>query len=110
MLAKGRLLGIQFQELLKDNLYWDLAEHANLQAMKIKSAFTEIGCDFLSETFTNQIFPIIENSKIEKLSEQFDFYIWKKIDSKKSAIRIITSWATYNAVVENFCNEILKLK
>lgn len=110
MLAKGRLLGIQFQELLKDDLYWELAEHANQQAMKLKTAFTEIGCDFLAETFTNQIFPILENSKIEKLSEKFDFYVWKKIDSEKSAIRIITSWATYNAVVENFCDEILKLK
>lgn len=110
MLAKGRLLGIQFQELLKDDLYWDLAKHANTQAMKIKEAFKEIGCEFLAETETNQIFPILENSKIEKLSEHFDFYIWKKINNEKSAIRIITSWATYNAVVENFCNEILKLK
>lgn len=110
MLAKGRLLGIQFQELLKDDLYWDLAKHANQQAMKLKSAFVEIGCDFLAETFTNQIFPILENSKIERLLEHFDFYVWKKIDTDKSAIRIITSWATYNAVVENFCDEILKLK
>ena len=110
MLAKGRLLGIQFQELLKDDLYWDLAAHANLQAEKIKEAFQEIGADFLAETDTNQIFPILENSQIEKLSEQFDFYVWKKIDSEKSAIRIITSWATYGAVVDNFCNEILKLK
>ena len=110
MLAKGRLLGIQFQELLKDDLYWELAAHANLQAEKIKEAFQEIGADFLAETDTNQIFPILENSQIEKLSEQFDFYVWKKIDSEKSAIRIITSWATYGAVVDNFCNEILKLK
>ena len=110
MLAKGRLLGIQFQELLKNDLYWQLAEHANLQAEKIKEAFKEIGANFLADTDTNQIFPILENSKIEKLSEQFDFYVWKKIDSEKSAIRIITSWATYGAVVDNFCNEILKLK
>ena len=110
MLAKGRLLGIQFQELMKDDLYWDLARHANQQAMKIKQTFKEIGCEFLAETDTNQIFPILENSQIEKLSEQFDFYVWKKIDAQTSAIRIITSWATYGAVVDNFCNEILKLK
>ncbi len=59
-------------------------------------AFKEIGCEFLAETDTNQIFPILENSQIEKLSEQFDFYVWKKIDAQKSAIRIITSWATEN--------------
>jgi threonine aldolase len=110
MLAKGRLLGIQFQELLKDDLYWELAAHANLQAEKIKEAFQEIGADFLAETDTNQIFPILENSQIEKLSEQFDFYVWKKIDAQTSAIRIITSWATETEVVERFCQEILKLK
>ena len=110
MLAKGRLLGIQFQELMKDDLYWDLAKHANQQAMKIKQTFKEIGCEFLAETDTNQIFPILENSQIEKLSEQFDFYVWKKIDAQKSAIRIITSWATETEIVESFCQEILKLK
>ena len=109
MLAKGRLLGIQFQELLKDDLYWDLAKHANQQAMKIKQTFKEIGCDFLAETDTNQIFPILENHQIEKLSEHFDFYVWKKIDAQKSAVRIITSWATETEVVERFCEEILKL-
>ena len=109
MLAKGRLLGIQFQELLKDDLYWDLAKHANQQAMKIKQTFKEIGCDFLAETETNQIFPILENHQIEKLSEQFDFYVWRKLNSEKSAVRIITSWATETEVVEPFCKEILKL-
>ncbi len=109
MLAKGRLLGIQFQELLKDDLYWDLAKHANQQAMKIKQTFKEIGCDFLAETDTNQIFPILDNHQIEKLSEQFDFYVWRKINAQKSAVRIITSWATETEVVERFCEEILKL-
>ncbi len=106
MLAKGRLLGIQFLELMKDDLYFDLAKHSNVQAMKIKSAFQNEGFEFLSETFTNQIFPILNNSQIEKLSEQFDFYVWKKIDDKRSAIRIITSWATSDEVVEKFVKGI----
>lgn len=110
MLAKGRLLGMQFQELLKDDLYWELARHANVEAQKIKDAFAEIGSEFLAETQTNQVFPILDNDKIEKLSQNFDFYVWKKINETQSAIRIITSWATYNAVTDNFCNEILKLK
>ncbi|MBF8457798.1 aminotransferase class V-fold PLP-dependent enzyme [Kaistella sp. G5-32] len=110
MLAKGRLLGIQFEELLKDDLYFDLAKHANQQAMKIKKAFQEIGCDFLSETFTNQIFPILSNSQIEKLSTNFDFYVWKKIDEEKSAVRLITSWATSDEIVEKFIIEIKNLK
>ncbi|KMQ71811.1 threonine aldolase family protein [Chryseobacterium koreense] len=106
MLAKGRILGVQFQELLKDNLYFDLADHANKQAMKIKKAFRDKGCDFLSETFTNQIFPILSQSQIEKLSENFDFYVWKKIDDEKAAIRLITSWATNDDVVDYFAKEI----
>lgn len=110
MLAKGRLLGIQFQELLKDDLYFDLAKQANQQAMKIKDAFTQVGCKFLSETFTNQIFPILTDSQIDQLSINFDFYVWKKLDNEKSAIRLITSWATTNEIIEKFTTEIKNLK
>ncbi|WP_379964303.1 threonine aldolase family protein [Epilithonimonas sp. UC225_85] len=106
MLAKGKLLGIQFLELMKNDLYFDLAKHSNVLAMKIKLAFQKKGFQFLSETFTNQIFPILHNSQIEKLSENFDFYVWKKIDEEHSAIRLITSWATSDEVVENFVMEI----
>lgn len=110
MLAKGRLLGIQFQELLKDDLYFDLAKHANQQAMKVKEAFKEIDANFLCETFTNQIFPVLTNIQIEKLSQNFDFYVWKKLDEHQSAIRIITSWATEDGIVDQFINEIKNLK
>jgi len=110
MLAKGRLLGIQFQELLRDNLYFDLASHANQQAMKIKKAFVEKGCTFLSETFTNQIFPVLNKNQIDQLSKKFDFYVWKKINDESSAIRIITSWATTDEIVADFINEIKNLK
>ncbi|RRQ46008.1 threonine aldolase family protein [Chryseobacterium sp. SC28] len=109
MLAKGRLLGIQFLELMKNDLYFDLAKHSNVQAMKIKSAFQHRGFQFLSDTFTNQIFPILNNSQIKKLSGNFDFYVWKKIDEDNSAIRLITSWATPDEVVEGFLKEIERL-
>lgn len=106
MLAKGRLLGIQFLELMKNDLYFDLAKHSNVQAMKIKSAFQTKGFQFLSDTFTNQIFPILTNSQIEKLSENFDFYVWKKMDQENSAIRLITSWAISDEMIEDFVKEI----
>lgn len=106
MLAKGRLLGIQFQELLRDNLYFDLARHANTQAMRIKEAFQQAGCTFLSDTYTNQIFPVLTNNQIDKLSANFDFYVWKKINADQSAIRIITSWATVEDSVDVFIREI----
>lgn len=102
LLAKGRLLGIQFMELMKDDLYFDLARHANRQAMKIKNALKERGVQFLSDTYTNQIFPVLSNSLIEKLSEKFEFYVWKKMDDDFSAIRLITSWNTADQPVEEF--------
>ena len=110
LLAKGRLLGIQFQELLKDDLYFNLASHANQQAMKIKKALQLIGCEFLCETFTNQIFPILNQNQIDQLSIHFDFYVWKKLDNERAAVRLITSWATTDETVTNFINEIIHLK
>lgn len=107
LLAKGRLLGIQFLELMKNDLYFDLAKHANQQAMKIKNAMKERGVEFLSDTYTNQIFPILRNDLIQKLSEKFEFYVWKKIDENFSAIRLITSWNTGDEPVNDFI-EILK--
>lgn len=102
LLAKGRLLGIQFLELMKNDLYFDLAKHANQQAMKIKNAMKEKGIQFLSDTYTNQIFPILSNDLIQVLSEKFEFYVWKKIDEDNSAIRLITSWNTGDEPVNNF--------
>lgn len=102
LLAKGRLLGIQFMELMKGDLYFDLAKHANQQAMKIKHALQEKGIEFLSDTYTNQIFPIVSNDLIQILSEHFDFFVWKKIDESFSAIRLITSWNTGDEAVNRF--------
>lgn len=106
LLAKGRFLGIQFEELLRDDLYFDLARYANEQAMKIKSALNKKGYSLLSDTFTNQLFPILPNEKINALLEEFDFYIWQKIDEEKSAIRLITSWATSDEAIECFIEKI----
>lgn len=108
LLAKGRLLGIQFMELMKNDLYFDLAKHANQQAMKIKNTLKEKGVKFLSDTYTNQIFPILSNELIQVLSESFEFYVWKKIDEEFSAIRLITSWNTNDDAVNRFIEIIRK--
>ena len=109
MLAKGRLLGIQFLELMKDDLYFTLAKNANEQAMKIKKAFFDKGISMYTENFTNQLFPILKIDQIEKLSSKFDFYIWKEIDEKNSAIRLITSWQTSDELVEMMISKIREL-
>ena len=109
MLSKGRLLGIQFNELLKDDLFFNLAQHANLQATKLKEALVAKGFPFFSETHTNQLFPILPNSTIDKLSENFDFHIWKKMDESTSAIRLITSWATTDIQVQSFVEALKRV-
>lgn len=102
LLAKGRLLGIQFEELFKDNLYFKLASHSNKMAALLLEGLKEINCEFLIDSPTNQLFPILDNSLIEKLSKEFEFYIWQVIDDNKSAIRLVTSWATKEEYVHNF--------
>lgn len=109
MLAKGRLLGIQFLELMQDDLYFTLAKNANEQSMKIKNAFFDKGISMYTENFTNQLFPILNKDQIEKLSSKFDFYIWKEIDEKNSAIRLITSWQTSDKLVEMMISKIREL-
>ncbi|WP_300669792.1 aminotransferase class V-fold PLP-dependent enzyme [Soonwooa sp.] len=110
MLAKGRLLGIQFLELLKDDLYLKLGEHANQQTQKIKNAFVEKGVKFLTESSSNQIFPILKKGNIEVLQSKFDFYVWKEIDDNFAAIRLICSWATPDEAIEEFVTAIQNLK
>ena len=109
MLAKGMVLGTQFLELFKDNLYFDLASYANEQAMRIKQALTDNGYTFWAETSTNQLFPIISNDQISQLSQKFAFHHWKKIDEDHSAIRLITSWATTDEQVEHFIKALKKV-
>lgn len=106
MLAKGRVLAIQFLELFKDDLYFSLAKHANKMAMKMANAIQENGYDFLTNSTTNQIFPIFPNTVIDELSKKYLFYVWKKIDEEKSAIRLITSWATEEIEVNEFIKDI----
>lgn len=106
LMAKGRLLGIQFLELFKDNLYFDLANHANEMASMIKRAIYSAGYQFLTHSPSNQIFPILPNTLISKLELKYAFYVWSKIDDNNSAIRLVTSWATKESAVNAFIEDI----
>lgn len=106
LLAKGRLLGIQFLELFIDDLYFSLAAHANKMAQQIAEAINNLGYSFLSDSTTNQIFPILPKNLVDKLSEKYLFYEWEVINKKTSAIRLITSWATDQNKVEEFIKDI----
>ncbi len=102
LLAKGRILGIQFLELFKNELYFDLARHANRMAMKIAAAVKACGYSFLTDSTTNQIFPILPKTLIKKLSEKYLFFEWKEMDEQHTALRLITSWATEERIVDEF--------
>lgn len=106
LFAKGRLLGIQFEELFKDDLYFDIARHANKMAMLLKNALKEKGYKFLTNSFSNQQFPILPNDMIEKLSRKYSFNIERVIDNNNTAIRLVTSWATNEAKVLEFIEEL----
>jgi len=110
LLAKGRLLGVQFTELLRDGLYFDLARHANAMAAKLSIGITEAGFPFLSPTESNQVFPILPNALIETLLKNFEFYVWAKSDDMHSAVRLVTSWATPETQVDNFLATLQQAK
>jgi threonine aldolase len=94
LLAKGRLLGIQFLELFRDNLFFDLASHANKMAIMIRDELGKKNVRFLTHSPSNQIFPILPNALITELQSKYSFHIWEKVDSDYAAIRLVTSWAT----------------
>jgi threonine aldolase len=108
LLAKGRLLGIQFIELFKETLFFDLATHANTMARNLSEGIKKEGYKFLTEPASNQIFPILPNILIEKLKQKYDFYLWCKINERDSAIRLVTSWATKEEAVKSFLEDILR--
>ena len=105
LLAKGRVLGVQFEELFRDDLFFDLARHANHMAQSMAAALRKAGYGFLSESPSNQIFPILPNALINRLEKDWDFYVWQPVDAQRSAIRLVTSWATPEAAVQAFINE-----
>lgn len=108
LMAKGRTLGIQFDQLLKADLIFQLASHANSMTMKIADAIQNLGYGLLAPSNTNQVFPILPHSVIERLKERYGFLIWKQIDARNSAIRLITSWATLEEKVDQFIVDLKK--
>ena len=94
LLAKGRLLGVQFDRLFSDGLYEKISENAIILARKLKNALKEKGYRFFIDSPTNQIFVILENSFMEKLAEHVRFSFWQRYDETNMVIRFATSWAT----------------
>lgn len=109
MLAKGRLLGIQFLTLFEDNLYMEIAGYANELAEQIREVFHRKKIPFLVESHTNQLFPILPDSVLEKLGQKYCYSYQQRIDETHSAVRFCTSWATQKSAVEELCGDLTEL-
>lgn len=94
LLAKGRLLGLQFDTLFTDQLYFEISQHAIAMAMRLKQGLAEKNYRFYLESPTNQQFVILENEQMAELKKAVAFSFWEKYDDTHTVIRFATSWAT----------------
>ena len=109
MLAKGRLLGVQFEALFEDGLYLEISRHADRLADKLREAFTQAGFPFLVENQTNQIFPVIPDHILEKLGEKYGFNYQERVDETHSAVRFCTSWATTEENTDRLITDLKRM-
>lgn len=106
MLAKGRLLGVQFLELFRDGLYFEISEHAIQMAMLLKEGLKEKGYEFFMDSVTNQQFVIVTDEKLARIREKYGVTYQQRYDEKHSVIRLCTSWATKEENVRAFLSEM----
>ena len=109
MLAKGRLLGVQFDALMEDDLYEKIAAHADRLADKLRHCLKELGVPFLVENTTNQLFPVLPDGVLDALAEDFVFSEQERVDETHRAVRFCTSWATKEESVDALCIRLRQL-
>lgn len=109
MLAKGRLLGVQFSALMENDLYFKISAYADRLADKIRDTLRELSVNFLVEGNTNQIFPILQDDLLDELSKKYAFTEQQRIDENHRAVRFCTSWATKEENVDALCEDLKTL-
>ncbi len=102
MLAKGWLLGVQFEQLMQRGLYEDLGEHSTRMAQQLAEGLKGLGVEFLFESPSNQIFPILPDEVLAKLEGAFHWEVNATLEGGRSCIRLVCSWATQQAAVTAF--------
>ena len=100
LMAKGRLVGVQFDALFTDGLYFEISRHAMDMAKLLKKGLIEKGCKIFIDSPTNQQYIVIDNKKMEELREKVAFSFWENYDKDHTVIRFVTSWATTKEEVE----------
>ena len=106
MLAKGWLLGVQFEALLEDGLYFDISRHANRLADNIRLTLQKLQCPMMVESPTNQLFPILPDQWLEELGKEFTFSEMGRVDECHRTVRFCTSWASQEADVQALCDAL----
>lgn len=107
MLAKGRLLGVQFQALLEDGLYWEIARHANDLAFRLRDGMTALGVPFPVPSPSNQQFPVLSNTAVDRLTALgYEFETDHPADDAHTCVRFVTSWATPEAAVDALLKDL----
>ena len=109
MMAKGRLLGIQFDALMTDNVYFDIAKRANCLADRIRETLDSLGYTYVVPTTSNQIFPILPDKLLDELGKSFAFSEMDRIDENSRSVRFCTSWATKEENVDALCEKLREL-
>lgn len=109
MLAKGRLLGVQFDALMTDDLYFEISAHAVKLADQLRHCFDALGYPYLVPGVTNQVFPILPDAVLTELAKNFVFCEQERVDDTHRAVRFCTSWATTDEAVNALCTELRRL-
>ena len=107
ILAKGRLMALQFQALLEDGLYLEIARHANEMAVRLRDGMADLGYEFPIPSPSNQQFPVLPNTVAQKLEELgYQFEVERVIDEDNTCVRFVTSWATPQSAVDEFLKDL----
>lgn len=112
LLAKGRLIGVQFEALFEggmDNIYFEMSRHANRLAEKLKDGLSSMNVAFYSESSTNQIFPMLPAGVVDELEKEFVFYRWAPERAGLIPIRLVTAWGTEESAVDVFLAKVKEL-
>ena len=109
MLAKGRLLGVQFDTLFTDDLYYKISAHADAMADRLRDTLAEIGAPLLVPGTTNQVFAILPDTLLEELAKTVTFSEQERVSDTHRAVRFCTSWATKAENVDTLCRKLKEL-
>ena len=109
-LAKGRLLGIQFDALFTDDLYFKISRHAIEMAHQIRDIFVSAGYPLLFDSPTNQQYPIMPDAELAEIGKSFGYEYWERVDETHSGVRVCASWATTQENVDALREAVNALK